>query len=123
MKQTHCKRGHEIAIVGRDAQRCCNECRRDRCAAWRKANPEKMRKATRRYAGMVGVPDKEAQVGDPCDVCGKPMAVTPHADHDHSTGLFRGWVCKSCNVGLAFVERPGWIECAKSYLDRRTEPG
>jgi hypothetical protein len=23
-------------------------------------------------------------------------------DHDHKTGMFRGWVCNSCNRGLGF---------------------
>lgn len=38
-------------------------------------------------------------------------------DHDHSTGLVRGWLCRPCNSALHFVERPGWWERATSYLE------
>jgi hypothetical protein len=33
--------------------------------------------------------------GGECAVCGQPNAHT--LDHDHETGLVRGWLCQSCN--------------------------
>ena len=34
-----------------------------------------------------------------CDCCNQP---TTHLvlDHDHTTGLFRGWLCRNCNQGI-----------------------
>lgn len=42
---------------------------------------------------------------DSCECCGVPFAQsrTHHGacfDHDHKTGMFRGWLCNDCNVGL-----------------------
>lgn len=38
-------------------------------------------------------------VGGKCDICGcwsEPCWM----DHDHATGLFRGWLCRACNTLL-----------------------
>jgi len=45
-------------------------------------------------------PEKPAD--NKCDCCGS-IIETFYLDHDHKTGLFRGWVCRSCNVGLGFL--------------------
>jgi len=131
VKKTHCKRGHDKGAVGRAKDGGCMQCRRDRwnasraaniykdrarTAAWHAANPEKMRLAVRRYAGIIGLPDVEAKPGHPCDCCGRPIPGTPRADHDHATGQFRGWLCNPCNTGLGHVERPGWLDSAVAYL-------
>jgi hypothetical protein len=34
-----------------------------------------------------------------CEVCKKTVK-RAHADHDHKTGLFRGWLCSHCNLAL-----------------------
>lgn len=36
---------------------------------------------------------------DVCDCCRKPTTVFI-LDHDHETGLFRGWLCRNCNHGI-----------------------
>jgi hypothetical protein len=55
--------------------------------------------------------------GTPCDCCGKIDRL--FIDHDHATGAWRGWLCRSCNVGLGM---PGDCEegilQALSYLQR-----
>lgn len=44
---------------------------------------------------------------DRCAVCGRQYTVTQFRkyglveDHDHDTGLFRGYLCRSCNTGEA----------------------
>lgn len=39
---------------------------------------------------------------DVCDVCSKPPPGKRALglDHDHATGLFRGWLCHHCNATL-----------------------
>jgi len=38
-----------------------------------------------------------------CEACGIPftsMKKGAYCDHDHNTGLFRGWLCANCNWAL-----------------------
>jgi hypothetical protein len=39
---------------------------------------------------------------DTCELCGGPPGnrASIHLDHCHQTGVFRGWLCNSCNIGL-----------------------
>ena len=40
---------------------------------------------------------------DVCESCGGPPSgkfSVFHADHDHATGAFRGWLCAPCNLAL-----------------------
>jgi hypothetical protein len=36
--------------------------------------------------------------GDSCDLCGVKTKLD--LDHDHKTKKFRGWLCRSCNMGI-----------------------
>ena len=38
-----------------------------------------------------------------CQVCNKWCKKSLHLDHDHKTGMVRGWLCISCNVALGHV--------------------
>lgn len=56
-----------------------------------------------------------------CDCCGsqrtgrRPM----HWDHDHATGLFRGWLCHPCNAALGHVgDRVERLDLLVTYLKR-----
>lgn len=73
---------------------------------WRKENPEKAaiagRISNRRSTGCVN-PTGEAKSG-PCEICGLWWQQL-HYDHDHSTGLHRGWLCPWCNRQLGWYER------------------
>lgn len=64
----------------------------------------------------------EQQSGE-CLVCSTPMInggntrTSAHIDHDHSTGLVRGILCNSCNMGLGkFYDNPEVLEKAARYL-------
>lgn len=37
-----------------------------------------------------------------CDCCNKKIITTKtvQLDHCHETGLFRGWLCKECNISM-----------------------
>lgn len=36
-----------------------------------------------------------------CEVCGRSGTI--NFDHNHTTGKFRGWLCRGCNLALGFV--------------------
>lgn len=37
-----------------------------------------------------------------CEICSSIGIIC--FDHDHSTGLFRGWICKPCNTALGMAK-------------------
>ena len=39
-------------------------------------------------------------------------------DHDHLTGRVRGLLCRACNTGMGYVDKPGWVERAVAYKER-----
>jgi hypothetical protein len=58
-------------------------------------------KRDRIRSGIVDATDERRS--GPCETCGRE---TPslHMDHDHATGLKRGWLCGSCNRALGLVK-------------------
>ena len=56
-----------------------------------------------------------------CDICTKGITGKDmHLDHDHKTGVLRGWLCMHCNTGLGkFQDNPDLLRKALSYLERR----
>ena len=95
----------------------CRTCCAQRCRTWRKNNleraaanskrwrinnPEKHRAARRRAAG---IPEPTRPMPTNCECCGAlPKKKALAADHNHRTGIFRGWLCLPCNVALGMVE-------------------
>ena len=56
-----------------------------------------------------------------CDCCSKEVH-TLVLDHDHSTDLFRGWVCYRCNSGIgALGDDLEGLENALAYLRNHYE--
>lgn len=52
-----------------------------------------------------------------CEICGQECDTV--WDHNHKTGLFRGWLCRPCNLGLgAFHDNQGVLHSASEYLLR-----
>jgi hypothetical protein len=70
------------------------------------------------------------EYGEPCQCCGKPVYESKddipegvigrwvwQCDHDHQTGEFRGWICKSCNTGFgALGDNEEELSTALEYL-------
>jgi hypothetical protein len=57
-----------------------------------------------------------------CEVCDAPCARV-FWDHDHATGVFRGWLCPACNTTLGFAkDDPDRLRKLAAYLEvRRSE--
>jgi len=76
-----------------------------------------------RLLTLYGIVDAERreimyQQGNRCAVCGlEPKKMTLNADHDHRSGILRGFVCYRCNRGLAvFRDDPALLARAAGYL-------
>ena len=51
-----------------------------------------------------------------CDICNSSSQIC--FDHDHETGLFRGWICTRCNLVLGLVkDNPKLLDLIKNYLE------
>lgn len=56
-----------------------------------------------------------------CQSCGK--RATLHLDHNHVTGVFRGWLCHHCNTGIGLLgDDEAGLHRALKYLTR-VNPG
>lgn len=97
---------------------------RKREQAYKEANREKVAENQRRWKlkrkyGLT--PDAyrallEAQSGK-CAVC--KVNDVAHVDHDHSTGLVRGLLCRECNIGLGnFRDSISFLLSAAQYLEQ-----
>ena len=107
--------------------------RREMTAEWKRNNPEKLKAQRARYEKLhyqrlrlkdIGwtVAEYEAAKiiqNNCCAICLESFKKTPHADHDHTTGLRRELLCANCNWGLGmFKDRPDLLETAREYLKK-----
>lgn len=54
--------------------------------------------------------------GKPCGICKQPVE---QPCYDEVDGVFRGWLCHHCNIGLGqFREQRDLLFAAINYLDR-----
>lgn len=52
-----------------------------------------------------------------CAICKVVLGGLTYIDHSHSTGVVRGILCSSCNIGLGhFKDSPELLTEAKNYL-------
>ena len=105
------------ALAGKNS--ICKVCSNAYQREWTKANPDKVRAYHRRK--QIGVTpeeyDEAVRTTPACPICGGEWTKTPHADHDHETGKFRGVLCGSCNRGLGlFADDPERLVAAIAYL-------
>lgn len=102
-----CKRGHtserypaggcrECLKITTDAWNARNRAHvRARNATWMRENP----KTRWRERGIILESIPERPILGECEACGY-IPLTLSCDHDHETGLFRGWLCSDCNLAL-----------------------
>jgi hypothetical protein len=56
------------------------------------------------------------QHGAACQICGNVPKRGLDQDHDHKTGLTRGWLCHRCNRALPTWVDVEWLLRAARYL-------
>jgi len=91
---------------------------------WRAAFQEK-NGASPPYLSMLKkfgktLDDYDAETVNGCQICGaQPEKERLCLDHDHETGEFRGWLCRSCNAAIGlFGEDVNRVVAAAAYLMR-----
>lgn len=72
-----------------------------RVQKWHVEHRERSRAMKRRGAGM---PEPTRPCPERCEICGaRPGKRALHLDHDHLTGMFRGWLCSNCNTAIGLL--------------------
>ena len=90
--------------------------KRARARNWARNNPEKIKKYRDaniqkirahdllRMRKWLGIPEPTRPMPYACECCGEHPAKRPlHVDHCHDSGLFRGWICNKCNLGIGLL--------------------
>ena len=88
-------------------------------------NPERERKRQRdgQYKRKYGISYADVQAllkkqSFRCEICSKDLCEnTLVVDHCHDHGKVRGLLCNQCNIWLAPLEKPGFLDKALSYLE------
>lgn len=104
----------------------CKKCDNIRTKENRRKNPTRAKDTMRRNSyKKFGITIEQynellmAQDGR-CAICHGP-STREHfdVDHDHVTGIVRGLLCSSCNIGLGyFKDNPMLLKDAATYLER-----
>jgi hypothetical protein len=101
---------------------------RERCDAWAKANPRRMREWKLREYGLT--PEMYdamlANQGGICAICGINPIYTAHkklvVDHSHTRGHVRGLLCGTCNTGIGMLKDSiAILKSAIKYLEATGE--
>jgi|SRR6266850_252416 len=79
-----------------------------------------VRASNRKYQGC---PEPTRPEPANCECCGTPKPCNRgrsfRLDHDHKTGIFRGWLCHKCNVGIgALGDNEAGLLLALAYIRR-----
>ncbi|MGK2947781.1 MAG: endonuclease domain-containing protein [Acidimicrobiales bacterium] len=123
---------YEDEVLDHGPLRRCGSCRRDllvarfsrmtvgpgglnrQCGDCSLANARVHRGVAREHAGLRPAEDQR------CEICagdGGPRGL--YLDHDHATGLFRGWLCGPCNTAIGCLrDDPGLLRAAQRYLEQ-----
>ncbi len=57
-----------------------------------------------------------------CEICRKSQERRLDADHNHKTGKLRGVLCRSCNIGIGYLQdSPELLSKAIAYLQKYDE--
>jgi len=143
-KQQYCQRGHDRTLPGAidKSNRSCVQCvkirrksekylfqrreyyktalkgkkHNERVQNWNSKNRTK-RKA-HRLKCLYGI--KLEDVPDKCQVCFAQETI--HVDHNHKTGIVRGFLCGGCNRALGILkENPIRIRQLADYIEERNK--
>lgn len=85
-----------------------------------RANPEvtRERRLKSRYVLTLTEFDERSRAQDGrCAICRKPPKAQLCVDHAHSTRKVRGLLCRSCNLGIGYLqESPAILTAAAAYI-------
>lgn len=126
------KRGGKLSHLYRSY---CNPCADKRAAEWNRNNPVRVRRnnllsGMKRFGTALSfLPDAktvermESSHHGKCAICGSEQVLGKKnrldADHDHTNGFLRGFICNLCNQGLGqFKDSPVVLRRAADYLER-----
>lgn len=88
---------------------------------WRGANPEAARRANRvsHRKHILNAPADNPPLGAACEICyGKDEPL--FMDHCHAKSVFRGWLCRSCNLMLGYAkDQPTLLRAGIRYLGKK----
>ncbi len=114
-----CPKGHTGPRLVSTRQ--CIQCVREADTRY-KDNPkrERMRVRVRQWRKFGALAQPTRPCPERCELCGRPPTKRAlHLDHDHETGLFRGWLCHHCNTNLGkFGDCESGLILALEYLRR-----
>lgn len=90
-----------------------------------KNNPKSLennKRLARKRRGQINAPTRP--MPNNCECCGKSKESRDlYEDHNHETGLFRGWVCLPCNAHAIWTcEQSKLLENTLKYLELYNGP-
>ncbi len=108
----------------------CKECNRKMALRYyhiRKEDPEYTRKRKNRDQARMrfnrhGLSQEDFEaygefINWRCDICSRSIMYKVYIDHDHKTGIVRGFLCFHCNVGIGhFYDSISLLKNAIDYL-------
>ena len=103
----------------RSAERAANPAKfSEKYRVWREKNKDRRSKYNRDWRMRKRHVDHP--MPDNCEICDAPRQDRNlYWDHDHATGLHRGWLCNHCNLAIGqMAESPNRLRAAAYYLER-----
>ena len=114
--RTHYKKNRERVLAA--SRRYRDEHREEiarRQHAYYLAKKDRYKERARRSRGVTSAATRPRP--EACEACG--AAIDLVFDHDHATGLFRGWLCSPCNRMLGNAkDEAARLRAGAAYLER-----
>lgn len=102
----------------------------ERAKKWRRANPEKVKEKKRRFNYKIEPHEFNQMLEDQrfkCPICVNDLDMENGkyaTDHNHDTGVTRGILCPSCNLGIGNLkDSPTILRAALDYLETKGHYG
>lgn len=98
----------------------CTSCYVEKQHLYRSTKKGKVSKLIGRYNTSEDIVEKFNQISE-CEICGRSFdKEKKHFDHNHSTGEYRGALCRYCNIGLGhFFDNGELLLNAIKYLNKQ----
>lgn len=95
----------------------CKPCSHSAVQDWKAQNPKRATYLHKRsnYKRYGTTPEEVAERSSVCEICGTDQDLC--VDHEHTSGEFRGVLCRRHNSAIGFLnDDPNLIQAALSYL-------